>query len=118
VFQLVRVTLNENHQITARTPLQPLFELREDAMALAEFSAARSNGEYRYECERDCWWASDPNGRMFRFVVEPVAAESNEMAGPDRAPGGRRKSLGFIAGLRLGRRMGAVHRSPRSAPDA
>jgi hypothetical protein len=72
VFQLVRLTLNERHQIVARVPLQPFFELREDAMAMAEFSAARTNGDYRYDRDRDCWWATDPNGRSFNFIVEPV----------------------------------------------
>jgi hypothetical protein len=77
VFQLVRLVLNDRQQPVARVPLQPLFELREDAMAMAEFSAARSNGDYNYDRERDCWWATDPAGRLIRFVVEPVAAEAS-----------------------------------------
>jgi hypothetical protein len=77
VFQLVRLVLNERDQTVARVPLQPLFELRGDAMAMAEFSAARSNGDYSYDRERDCWWASDPSGRVIRFVVEVIGAESS-----------------------------------------
>jgi hypothetical protein len=77
VFQLVRLVLNERYQTVARFPLQPFFELREDAMAMAEFSAARSNGDYSYDRERDCWWASDPSGRTIRFVVEPVTSEAS-----------------------------------------
>jgi hypothetical protein len=77
VFQLVRLVLNERYQTVARVPLQPLFELRDDAMAMAEFSAARSNGDYSYDRERDCWWATDPNGRVIRFVVEVIGAESS-----------------------------------------
>jgi hypothetical protein len=41
MFQIVRVTLNDNGEVDARRPLQPLFELREDAMAMAEFDASR-----------------------------------------------------------------------------
>jgi hypothetical protein len=74
-FQLVRLVLNEKQQIVARVPLQPLFDLREDAMAMAEFGAARSNGEFRYDSERDCWCATDANGRAFRFVVEAIEVD-------------------------------------------
>ena len=77
VFQLVRIVLNERYQTVARVSLLPFFELREDAMAMAEFSAARSNGDYSYDRERDCWWATDPSGRMIRFVVEPIASETS-----------------------------------------
>jgi hypothetical protein len=77
VFQLVRLALNDRHQVVGRVPLQPFFELRDDAMAMAEFGAARSNGEYRYDQDRDCWWATDPSGRTFRFVVELVDVEAH-----------------------------------------
>jgi len=77
VFQLVRLVLNDGHQTISRIPLQPLFELRDDAMAMAEFSAARSNGDYNYDRECDCWWATDPSGRTFKFVVEQVAERSS-----------------------------------------
>jgi hypothetical protein len=51
-----------------------LFELREDAMAMAEFDASRLWGDYGCDDERDGWWATDARGRKYRFVVEPVAA--------------------------------------------
>ena len=70
-FQIVRVEVTEREEVIARKPLQPIFELREDAMALAEFDASRNHGEYDYDAERDCWWARDRHGRTFRFVVEP-----------------------------------------------
>ena len=79
VFQLVRLVLNEKDQIVARVPLQPVFELREDAMAMAEFGAARSNGEFRYDSEHDCWCATDANGRACRFVVEAIEIEPGKM---------------------------------------
>ena len=53
---------------------EPLFELREDAMAMAEFDASRLWGDYGCDDERDGWWATDARGRKYRFVVEPVAA--------------------------------------------
>jgi hypothetical protein len=58
--------------VIARKETQPLFQLREDAMVLAEFDAARASDEYGYDADRDCWWARDRE-RLVLFVVEPVA---------------------------------------------
>jgi len=74
MFQIVRLALDDNGEVDARRPLQPLFELREDAMAMAEFDASRLWGDYGCDEERDCWWATDARGRKYRFVVEAVAA--------------------------------------------
>ncbi len=74
-FQIVRLELNDS-EVIARKPLQPVFELRGDAMALAEFDAGRCDGEFGYDAERDCWWAQD-SGRTFRFIVEPVESGSD-----------------------------------------
>jgi hypothetical protein len=74
-FQIVRVELNASEEVIARKPLQPLFELRGDAMALAEFDAGRCDGDYGYDSERDCWWAHDVE-RRFRFIVEPAPFRS------------------------------------------
>ena len=41
MFQIVRLALDDNGEIDARRPLQPLFELREDAMAMAELVSWR-----------------------------------------------------------------------------
>jgi hypothetical protein len=46
MFQIVRLELDDNGEVAARRPLQPLFELREDAMAMAEFDASRLWGDY------------------------------------------------------------------------
>jgi len=78
-FQIVRLELNESAEVIARKPLQPCFELRGDAMALAEFDAGRCDGEFGYDAERDCWWARDA-GRSFRFVVEPVEVDADMAA--------------------------------------
>ncbi len=72
MFQLVQLAIDEAGQVIARKETQPLFQLREDAMVLAEFDAARSSEEYGYDADRDCWWARDGE-RLMRFVVEPVA---------------------------------------------
>jgi hypothetical protein len=72
MFQIVRLTLDHKGEIAVRRPLQPLFELREDAMAMAEFDASRLCGDYGCDDERDCWWATDARGHKYRFIVEPV----------------------------------------------
>ena len=38
MFQIVRCILAENGEVAARQPLQPLFDLWEDATAIAEFA--------------------------------------------------------------------------------
>jgi hypothetical protein len=73
VFQIVRCILAKNGEVAARQPLQPLFDLWEDATAIAEFDSSRLSGDYGYDEARDCWWASDSLGRMYRFEVEQVA---------------------------------------------
>jgi hypothetical protein len=75
MFQIVRVELNRDGHVVARWPLQPLYDLWEDAMALAEFDASRCAGDYGYDEQVDAWWASD-DGRTFRFVIEQVTATS------------------------------------------
>jgi hypothetical protein len=73
MFQIVRCVLDESGEVVARRVSQPLFELWEDAMAMAEFDSSRLSEDYGYDEERYCWWASDARGRMYRFVVEAVA---------------------------------------------
>jgi hypothetical protein len=75
MFQIVRVELNRDGHVVARRPLQPLYELRDDAMALAEFDASRCAGDYGYDEQIDGWWASH-EGRTYRFVIEQVAPTS------------------------------------------
>ena len=77
-FQIVRLELDDEDEVIARRPL-PLFDLRCDAVALAEFDAGRCDGDFGYDAERDCWWARDA-GRTFRFVVKPAGAESDMAA--------------------------------------
>jgi hypothetical protein len=72
MFQIVRLELSDSGNIVARQPLQPVYELWEDAMALAEFDASRCAGKYDYDNEHECWCARDAD-RNYRFVVESIA---------------------------------------------
>src|SRR5260370_34251036 len=49
MFQIVRLTLDDKDDIAVRRPLKPLFELREDAMAMPEVHAARLLRRYARE---------------------------------------------------------------------
>jgi hypothetical protein len=75
MFQIIRCMLDDKDDVIARRPLQPLYELWEDATAMAEFDSSRLWGDYGYDEARQCWWASDSNGRRYRFVVEEVVTE-------------------------------------------
>jgi hypothetical protein len=74
MFQIVRLTLDDNDEVTTRRALQPFFELWEDAMAIAEFDASRLWGDYGWDEARNCWWATDARGGRYRLVVEAVAS--------------------------------------------
>jgi hypothetical protein len=74
MFQIVRMALDDNGEVTARRPLQPLFELWEDAVAMAEFDASRLWGDYGWDEEQNCWWATDSRGQSYRLAIEAVAA--------------------------------------------
>ncbi len=71
-FQIVRVEVGDAGEVLSRRSTEPLFELRDHAMAMAGFDAARGWCDYDYDRERDCWWTKDDTGRLTRFVVEPV----------------------------------------------
>lgn len=70
-FQLVRLEINCDGQVIGRRESQPLYERRDNAMAMAEYDAAWY-GEYGYDSAEDVWWAQSGR-RMFRFVVEATA---------------------------------------------
>ena len=73
LFQLVRLEISDDGSVLAREETQPLFELRQDAMAMAEFEAARYYEEYEYDRDGDCWTVRDRRDRKFRLVVEPLS---------------------------------------------
>ena len=68
------VMLDDAGEIIARRPLQPLFDLRDHAMAIARNEAEGLWGNFGFDEERQCWWASDSRGRPYRFLVEEIAA--------------------------------------------
>ena len=72
LFQLVQIELNADGQIVATTRTQPLFELPQDAMAMAEFSASRCGDDYGFDADDDCWWARREDGHRLAFVVRPI----------------------------------------------
>ena len=76
LFQLVRLELNENGNVVGRVVTRPLYGLRDHAMAMAEFEAARCFGKYDYDAENDCWNAIDLHNRVLRFVIEPIGGEA------------------------------------------
>jgi hypothetical protein len=75
MFQIVRVTLDDNGDVIARRPLQPLFERHDHATLIACNEAAGLWGDYGYDHEHECWWASDGRDRRYRFAVEQIAAD-------------------------------------------
>ena len=80
MFQIVRLELDGSGNVIARQPLQPPYELWEDAAALAEFDASRCSGHYGYDHEHECWCASDAD-RNYRFVVESIAPHDGRRQG-------------------------------------
>lgn len=79
MFQIVRVELDANGRVLARHTLQPLYELFDDAMALAEFDASRCDGDYEYDDKHECWSATHA-GRQIRFVIEQLTVASEAAA--------------------------------------
>src|SRR5262249_49169989 len=76
---------DENGVVAMRRPLQPLYELWEDAIAMAEFDSSRLWGDYGYDEERGDWWAGDSRGRVYRFVVGGGAAAGAAAWGPSNS---------------------------------
>lgn len=70
MFQVVRIAFDDAGIISTRRPLQPLYELWDDASAMAEFDASRLWGDYGWDEARQCWWATDSRGHAYRFVIE------------------------------------------------
>ena len=79
MFQIIRIELDHDGHVIARRPLQPPYDLWDDAMALAEFDASRCDGEYGYDETHECWWACQA-GRSFRFVIEQLVVPADAAA--------------------------------------
>jgi hypothetical protein len=74
MYQIIRLMLSDAGDTIARRPLQPLFELREHAMAIARNEASGLWGDYGFDDARQCWWATDAKDRQYRFVVKEIVA--------------------------------------------
>jgi hypothetical protein len=72
LFQLVEIELDDKGHMIAERRTLPLFELHQDALAMAEFAASRCHGDYGYDEAADCWWGAGRDGRRTRFVVQPT----------------------------------------------
>jgi hypothetical protein len=69
MFQIVRIEISNDGKVLGRHSLQPLYDLFEDAQALAEFDASRCSGHYGYDDEQECWWGRDAD-RTYLFIIE------------------------------------------------
>lgn len=69
LYQIVRIERDSLDQVVAARPTQPLFELEQDALALAEFDALRTGEDCGFDESLNGWWAIDPAGRRMQFVV-------------------------------------------------
>jgi hypothetical protein len=83
MFQIVCLELNWDDDVFGRRPLQPSYELLEDATALAEFDASRCGGDYGYDELHGCWWAYDDEGRKYRFVIEQMMPTADQLSEPN-----------------------------------
>jgi hypothetical protein len=77
MFHIVRVMFDEHGVSIARHPLQPFFERREDARVIAQREASGLWGDYGYDEELGCWWATDTRHRNYRFVSENITTAGN-----------------------------------------
>ncbi len=71
-FQITRLEIDARNSVIARQPTQPLFELEQDALALAEFDAARAGEDSGFEPTTNSFWAKLADGLEVRFVVEEI----------------------------------------------
>jgi hypothetical protein len=74
MFQIVVSELDRDGNVVRCRPTQPLYEVRETAMAMAEFDALRLSEECRVDEFGDCIRAIDIRGRTFRIEVKEVAS--------------------------------------------
>ena len=71
-FQITRIEIDTRNSVIARQPTQPLFELEQDALALAEFDATRLGEDSGFDAATNGFWARLSDGLEVRFIVEEV----------------------------------------------
>ena len=72
MFQIVLSELDQDGNLVARWGAQPLYDLEEDALAIAEFDALRLSEDGRLDTSGDCIHATDGRGRTFRIEVNEL----------------------------------------------
>jgi hypothetical protein len=78
MFQIVFSELDHNGKVTARRAVEPPFELREDALAIAEFDASRMSENHYVAHSDDSLSVIDNWGRRFRIEIKEVALPAIE----------------------------------------
>ena len=74
MFQISLSELDRDGNVVAHWPAQPLYELREDAVAIAEFDGLRLSAQGKYDGDPDdCIHVVDRLGRRLRIEVREVA---------------------------------------------
>jgi hypothetical protein len=74
MFQIFFSELDGDGKVVVHWPAQPLYELREDAVAIAEFDALRFSAQGNYDRDpNDCIHVVDSVGRRLRIEVREVA---------------------------------------------
>jgi len=74
MFQISFSELDCDGKVVVHWPAQPLYELREDAVAIAEFDALRLSAKGSYDRDPDdCIHVIDRVGRRLRIEVREVA---------------------------------------------
>ena len=74
MFQIVLSELDRDGKVLVHRPAQPLYELHEDAVAIAEFDALRLSAQGNYDRSDDCIHVIDVVGRTLRIEIREVAA--------------------------------------------
>ena len=74
MFQIVVSELDREGNVVRCRQTQPLYEVRDTAMAMAEFDALRLSEECRVDESDDCIRATDIRGRTFKIEVKEVAS--------------------------------------------
>ena len=72
MFQVVLCELDRDGNVVVHWPVQPLYELGEDAVAIAEFDALRLSTHGNYDAYDDCIQVVDRAGKMLRIEVRQV----------------------------------------------
>jgi|SRR5215813_1504443 len=73
MFQIVLSELDRDGNVVAHWPVQPLYKLREDAVAIAEFDALRLSTQGNYDASDDCIQVIDGAGKVLRIEVREVS---------------------------------------------